>query len=107
MTTAIVCILILFALMGAPLFTVIIGAAMFGFHQSEIDLSVMAIELYRIADTPIMLALPLFTFAGSTLGESNISQRDNTSGSRTASPENTGVLAISSPNARLRGNGSR
>ncbi|HCY83727.1 MAG TPA: C4-dicarboxylate ABC transporter [Desulfobacteraceae bacterium] len=67
--------LILLALLGAPLFTVIIAAAMLGFHASDIDLSVMAIELYRIADTPILLALPLFTFAGYVLGESNTSHR--------------------------------
>ncbi|MCG8636989.1 MAG: TRAP transporter large permease subunit [Desulfobacterales bacterium] len=75
MTLTIIGILILLALLGAPLFTVIIAAAMFGFHLSEIDLSVMAIELYRIADTPILLALPLFTFAGYILGESKTSQR--------------------------------
>ena len=67
--------IILIALLGAPLFTIIIAAAMTGFYMSEIDLSVMAIELYRIADTPILLALPLFTFAGYMLGESNTSKR--------------------------------
>ncbi len=75
MTFTIIGLLIVFALMGAPLFTVIIAAAMYGFYLSEIDLSVMAIELYRIADTPILLALPLFTFAGYVLGESNTSRR--------------------------------
>ncbi|WP_320042330.1 TRAP transporter large permease subunit [uncultured Desulfobacter sp.] len=75
MTFTIIGLLIVFALMGAPLFTVIIAAAMYGFYLSEIDLSVMAIELYRIADTPILLALPLFTFSGYILGESNTSQR--------------------------------
>ncbi|MCG8549619.1 MAG: TRAP transporter large permease, partial [Desulfobacterales bacterium] len=73
MTFTIIGLLIVFALMGAPLFTVIIAAAMYGFYLAEIDLSVMAIELYRIADTPILLALPLFTFAGYILGESNTS----------------------------------
>ncbi|OQY51738.1 MAG: C4-dicarboxylate ABC transporter [Desulfobacteraceae bacterium 4572_89] len=68
-------ILILIALLGAPLFTIIIAGAMAGFYTSDIDLSVMAIELYRIADTPILLALPLFTFAGYLLGESQTSQR--------------------------------
>jgi C4-dicarboxylate transporter, DctM subunit len=67
--------LILMAFLGAPLFTVITAGAMAGFYMAEIDLSVMAIELYRIADTPILLALPLFTFAGYLLGESNTSQR--------------------------------
>ncbi len=75
MTFIIIGLLIVFALMGAPLFTVIIAAAMYGFYLADIDLSVMAIELYRIADTPILLALPLFTFAGYVLGESNTSQR--------------------------------
>ena len=75
MTYTIVGILVLAALLGAPLFSVIIGAAMFGFYMSQIDLSVMAIELYRIADTPILLALPLFTFAGYILGESGTSRR--------------------------------
>jgi len=70
-----IAILILFALLGAPLFCIIIVAAMMGFYFEGIDLSVMAIELYRIADTPILLALPLFTFAGYILGESNSSKR--------------------------------
>lgn len=68
-------ILILLALLGTPLFAVIIGAAMLGFHAIEVDLSVIAIEIYRIADTPVLLALPLFTFAGYLLGESNTSER--------------------------------
>ncbi|RLB98013.1 MAG: TRAP transporter large permease [Deltaproteobacteria bacterium] len=75
MIVLLIAILILFALLGAPLFSIIIAAAMAGFYSSDIDLSVMAIELYRIADTPILLALPLFTFAGYMLGESNTSSR--------------------------------
>lgn len=67
--------LVLVALLGAPLFTVLIAAAMTGFYMSDIDLSVVAIELYRIADTPILLALPLFTFTGYLLGESQTSRR--------------------------------
>ena len=70
-----IAILILLALLGAPLFCIIIAAAMMGFYFEGIDLSVMAIELYRIADTPILMALPLFTFAGYILGESNSSKR--------------------------------
>jgi len=75
MIVLIIIILILLALLGAPLFSVIIAAAMTGFYFADINLSVMAIELYRIADTPILLALPLFTFAGYMLGESNTSGR--------------------------------
>ncbi len=68
-------ILILLALLGAPLFTIIIVGAMAGFYSCEIDLSVISIELYRISDTPVLLALPLFTLAGYVLSESNTSHR--------------------------------
>ena len=75
MIEILIAILILFAFLGAPLFSIIIAAAMTGFYSGGIDLSVMAIELYRIADTPILLALPLFTFAGYILAETNTSKR--------------------------------
>ncbi len=60
----------IFALLGAPLFTIIAATALRGFHKSGIDLSAVAIEIYRIADTPVLLAIPLFTFAGYIMGES-------------------------------------
>ena len=61
--------LILLALSGAPLFAVIGAAALWGFYQSDIDLSVVAIEFFRLAETPVLLAIPLFTFAGYLLSE--------------------------------------
>ncbi len=75
MTLLLTGIIILFAFLGAPLFSIIIAGAMLGFHVGDIDLSVMAIELYRIADTPILIALPLFTFAGYILSRSKTSER--------------------------------
>jgi len=68
-------ILLVLVLLGAPLFAIIASSALIGFHSEEIDLSVIAIEIYRIADTPILLAIPLFTFAGYVLGESKASER--------------------------------
>ena len=68
-------LLIIIALLGAPLFTIIVAAALLGFYVEEIDLSVIGIELYRIANTPLLLALPLFTFAGYLVSESNTSKR--------------------------------
>lgn len=68
-------LLLLLALLGAPLFTIIGASAMLGFSHSEIDLSVIAIEFYRIAETPVLLAIPLFTFAGYLLSESNAPKR--------------------------------
>ncbi len=67
--------LIILVILGAPLFAIIASSAIIGFHGEEIDLSVIAIEIYRIADTPVLLAIPLFTFAGYVLGESKASER--------------------------------
>ena len=68
-------LLVLSALLGAPLFAVVFGAAMLGFVATDIDLAVVAIELYRITDTPLLVALPLFTFAGYLMAESKTSER--------------------------------
>ncbi len=71
MTIIIGIVLLLLALFGAPLFSIIAASAMLGFYRSDIDLSVMAIEFFRIAEMPVLLAIPLFTFAGYVLSESN------------------------------------
>jgi C4-dicarboxylate transporter, DctM subunit len=68
-------ILVVLAFLGAPLFAVILAVAMIGFYSQGVDLSVIAIEIYRISDTSVLVALPLFTFAGYILGESRTSQR--------------------------------
>jgi tripartite ATP-independent transporter DctM subunit len=68
-------LLILLALLGAPLFAVITAAAMLSFHRADVGLSVVAIEIYRLAETPVLLAIPLFTFAGYLLSESQAPAR--------------------------------
>ena len=70
-----VAVIILAALMGTPIFAVIAAAAMLGFYSVETPLTVIGVELYRLVDTPLLLALPLFTFAGYLLGESRTSDR--------------------------------
>ncbi|HET6593094.1 MAG TPA: TRAP transporter large permease subunit, partial [Xanthomonadales bacterium] len=67
--------LILLALLGAPLFAIIAASALWGFWKSGIDLQVIAIEFFGIAEMPILLAIPLFTFAGYLLSESNAPHR--------------------------------
>ena len=67
--------LILLALLGAPLFSVIAAGALWGFHSEEIELSAVAIEIYRLAEMPVLLAIPMFTFAGYLLGRSGAPQR--------------------------------
>jgi len=68
-------LLIFLALLGAPLFVIIAASALLGFYRSEVDLSVVTIEFYRIAEMPILLAIPLFAFAGYLLSESQAPQR--------------------------------
>jgi len=75
MSIAIGLLLLGIALLGAPLFAVIAASALLGFQAAEIDLSVVVIEFYRIAEMPILLAIPLFTFAGYLLSESNAPHR--------------------------------
>jgi C4-dicarboxylate transporter DctM subunit len=68
-------ILVLLAILRTPLFAIIAASAMLGFYSEDIDLSVISIEIYRLAEMPILLAIPLFTFAGYLLGESQASTR--------------------------------
>ena len=68
-------LLLALVLLGAPLFSVIAASAMLGFHRSGIDLSVVAIEFFGISEMPILVAIPLFTFAGFVLSESGSARR--------------------------------
>ncbi|NOI67796.1 TRAP transporter large permease subunit [Vibrio sp. 99-8-1] len=61
--------------LGVPLFAIILAAAAIGFYCSDIHLSVLAIELYRITDSTVLMALPLFTFTGYLLSKSNTADR--------------------------------
>lgn len=68
-------LIILLILAGSPLFVGILAAALAGFYFTDTPLSVVTIEIYRITDTPMLLALPLFTLAGYILAEANTSAR--------------------------------
>jgi C4-dicarboxylate transporter DctM subunit len=76
MTTLIIgLLLILLALFGTSLFVIIAAVALTAFYFVEIDSSAVIIELYRLASQPVLLAIPLFTFAGYLLAESKTPQR--------------------------------
>jgi tripartite ATP-independent transporter DctM subunit len=60
---------------GAPLFAVICGLTLFLLFSGQIDSSAMIIEMHRMATTPILVAIPLFTFAGYLLSESGTPKR--------------------------------
>jgi tripartite ATP-independent transporter DctM subunit len=66
---------VLLALSGTPLFIVIAAGGLFFLHTNGIDLSAMVIELYKLAHTPMLVALPLFALAGYVLAASNAPNR--------------------------------
>jgi len=68
-------VMVVLMLLGAPLFAIIAAGAFWNFYQADIDLQAIAIEFYGIAEMPILLAIPLFTFAGYLLSESNAPRR--------------------------------
>jgi len=68
-------VLLILAIFGAPLFVVIAGSAMLGYYKEGIDLMAIAIEILGIANMPFLSAIPLFTFAGYLLSESNAPKR--------------------------------
>ena len=68
-------LILLFALLGAPLFIIISALALFSFHSAGIDLSVVVIEMSRLSETPLLMSLPLFIFVGTLLSESGTPKR--------------------------------
>jgi len=68
-------ITVVLLLIGAPIFVVICGLTLYLFHASGIDISAVVVEIYRLASTPVLVAIPLFTFAGYLLSESGAPQR--------------------------------
>ncbi|MDP2001786.1 MAG: TRAP transporter large permease [Desulfurivibrionaceae bacterium] len=58
------------AILGSPLFVVMAALALLSFYGAGIDPSVVVIEMSRLAETPMLLSLPLFILAGTVLSES-------------------------------------
>jgi C4-dicarboxylate transporter DctM subunit len=75
MTLLIPLLLLVVLLLGAPLFSVIGASALAGFAGAGTDLSLVAIRFYGLAETPVLLAIPLFTFAGFVLSEGGAPRR--------------------------------
>jgi C4-dicarboxylate transporter DctM subunit len=71
----IILVFCLLMLLGVPLFVVISGLALCLLYLNQIDSSAVIIEMYRMATTPILVAIPLFTFAGYLLSESGAPRR--------------------------------
>ena len=68
-------LLIVLSVAGAPLFAVTAAITLLAFHAVGIDTAAVIIELSRLADFPGLIAIPLFTFAGYILAESQAPKR--------------------------------
>ena len=71
----IVILTVVLLFIGTPVFVVICGLALYLFSASQIDSAAVIIEMHRMATTPVLVAIPLFTFAGYLLSESGAPKR--------------------------------
>ena len=67
--------LVLLALLGAPLFVVLGAGSLLAAHSADLVPAVLIIELNRLAASPNLTAIPLFTFAGVVLAAGGAPQR--------------------------------
>jgi len=70
MILLVIILALILMILGAPIFIVISGLALYLLSSGQIDSSAMIIEMHRMATTPILVAIPLFAFAGYLLSES-------------------------------------
>ncbi len=75
MILTMVILLIVLTILGLPLFIGILAAAMLGLHTGQVNFAAIPIEIFRLANSPVLLAIPLFTFAGYLMAEGGTSKR--------------------------------
>jgi C4-dicarboxylate transporter DctM subunit len=75
MKTVLGIILGFLAVSGAPLFLVFSAAALISFYFLGINLSLVIIEMYRLAANPLLIALVYFALAGYVLAEGSAGKR--------------------------------
>ncbi len=67
--------LIAAAILGAPIFVVLGGAALILFFADDVPVAAIPVEAYRIVTSPTIPAIPLFTLTGFLLAEGRASER--------------------------------
>ena len=75
MTFALIGLLILLALLGLPLFVALAGGSLLATYNAGLDPALLAVELNRLASSPYLAAIPLFTLAGVVLAAGGAPQR--------------------------------
>ncbi len=66
---------LLLVLLGEPVFILIGAGGLLLFNSIGVSTSAVIVELYRLASLPALIAIPLFTFAGYLLAESEAPKR--------------------------------
>lgn len=67
--------IIIFFMIGSPMFAIIGGVVIIIFSHAGEDLAVVAQDIFKLASAPGLLALPLFILAGYYISESNFAER--------------------------------
>ena len=75
MIIAIVALLIVVAALGVPLFVVLGAGSLIAAYSAGLDPAVLIAEMMRLASSPNLMAIPLFTLAGVTLSRGGAPQR--------------------------------
>ncbi|MGB5337993.1 MAG: TRAP transporter large permease subunit [Gammaproteobacteria bacterium] len=75
MTLVLVGLLVLLALLGLPLFVALAGGSLLATFNAGLDPALLAVELNRLAASPYLAAIPLFTFAGVVLAAGGAPER--------------------------------
>ena len=75
MTVSIVIILLALAALGVPLFIIIGAGGLVAVGSADLDPAVLIIEMMRLASSPNLMAIPLFTLAGVVLSKGGAPER--------------------------------
>ena len=75
MTFVLIGLLVLLALLGLPLFVALAGGSLLATYNAGLDPALLAVELNRLASSPFLAAIPLFTLAGVVLAAGGAPQR--------------------------------
>jgi tripartite ATP-independent transporter DctM subunit len=70
-----VALVLLGTVLGGPVFALLGGLAVVLFMKDGVPIAAMPVEAYRLAVSPYLAAIPLFTFTGFLLSESKASER--------------------------------
>ncbi len=75
MTFTVVALLVAVAVLGVPLFVVLGAGGLYATHAAGLDPAILVAEMLRLASSPNLMAIPLFTLAGVVLSRGGAPER--------------------------------